>query len=121
MCQENKEKEDDSMNESFDTSIRRLEDYIKKNSSSSCRAANMDIPDPLLPLLSIVHRLWQVFRATSRILTELLYVCSSWSSCICSAIYGGPSEYITYELVPATPAVSYMSGSSNLDSFRDGR
>ena len=34
---------------------------------------------------------------------------------------GGPSEYITYELVPASPAVSCMSGSSNLDSFRDGR
>ena len=31
------------------------------------------------------------------------------------------SEYITYELVPASPAVSCMSGSSNLDSFRDGR
>ena len=28
-----------------------------------------DIPDPLSPLLPIVHRLWQVFRATSRILT----------------------------------------------------
>ena len=25
-----------------------------------------------------------------------------------------------YELVPASPAVSCMSGSSNLDSFRDG-
>ena len=32
----------------------------------------------------------------------------------------GPEEYVTYELVPASPAVSYMSGSSNLDSFRDG-
>ena len=36
-------------------------------SSSSCRAASMDIPDPLSPLLPIVHRVWQVFRATSRI------------------------------------------------------
>ena len=45
-------------------------------------------PDPLLPLLSIVHRLRQVFRATSRILTELLDVCSSWSSCFCLAICG---------------------------------
>ena len=26
-----------------------------------------------------------------------------------------------YELVPASPAVSCLSGSSNLDSFRDGR
>ena len=56
---------------------------------SLCRAASMDIPDPLSPLLPIVHRLWQVFRATSCILTELLYVCSSWPSCFCSAIRGG--------------------------------
>ena len=28
---------------------------------------------------------------------------------------GGPKEYIT------SPAVSYVSGLSNLDSFRDGR
>ena len=37
--------------------------------SSSFRATCTDIPDPLSPLLPIVHRLWQVFRATSRILT----------------------------------------------------
>ena len=37
--------------------------------SSSCRAAITDIPDPLSPPLSIVHRLWQVFRAICRILT----------------------------------------------------
>ena len=63
--------------------------YIS-SSSSSCNAVSMDIPDPLSPLLPIVHRLWQVFRAESCILTELLYVCSSWSSCFCSAICGGP-------------------------------
>ncbi len=34
---------------------------------------------------------------------------------------GGPTEYITYEFVPASPAVSCMSGSSNLKSFRDKR
>ena len=39
------------------------------SSSSSCRAASMDIPDPLSPLLPIIHSLWQVFRATSHILT----------------------------------------------------
>ena len=43
--------------------------YIYMSSSSSCRAASMDIPDPLSPLLPIIHRLWQVFRATSHILT----------------------------------------------------
>ena len=39
------------------------------SSSSSCRVASTDIPDPLSPLLPIVHRLQQVFRTTSRILT----------------------------------------------------
>ena len=29
--------------------------------------------------------------------------------------------YITYELISTSPAESCMSGSSNLDSFRDGR
>ena len=37
--------------------------------SSSSRAASMDIPDPLSPLLPIIHRFWQVFRVTSCILT----------------------------------------------------
>ena len=44
---------------------------------------------PLSPLLPMAYRHWQVFRATSRILPELLYVCSSWSSCFCSAIMWG--------------------------------
>ena len=62
-----------------------------------------------------------VFRVTSHIYTELLYVGSSWSSCLCSAMRRGPQEYITNELVPTSPAVSrIMAGSSNLDSFRDG-
>ena len=38
-------------------------------SSSSCRAGSTDIPNPLSPLLPIVHRPRQVFRTTSRILT----------------------------------------------------
>ena len=36
---------------------------------SSCHTASMDIPDPLSSLLPILHRIWQDFRATSRILT----------------------------------------------------
>ena len=88
--------------------------------SSSCRAISTDIPDPLSPLLLIIHLFRLVPRATPRILTELLYVGASWSPCFCSAMWRGPLEYITYELVPTSPAVSCMSGSSNLDSFRDG-
>ena len=51
--------------------------YAKLNclkASSSYRVAGTDIPDPLSPLLPIIHRLWQVFWATSRIFTQLLYV-----------------------------------------------
>ena len=58
------------------------------SSSSSCRAGSTDIPDPLLPLFPIVHRLRQVFWTTSRILTKLLNVCSCWSSCIARPCVG---------------------------------
>ena len=44
-------------------------DCISSSSSSSRHAASTDIPDLLSPLLPIIHRLWQVFRATSCILT----------------------------------------------------
>ena len=43
--------------------------HVEHDESSSCRAASTDIPDHLSPLLPIVHRLRQVFKATSRILT----------------------------------------------------
>ena len=42
---------------------------LYKSSSSSYRAGSTDIPDPLSPLLPIVHRPRQVFRTASRILT----------------------------------------------------
>ena len=90
------------------------------SSSSSRRAIGTDIPDPFSLPLPIVYRFRQVLRATPRIRTELLYVGSSWSSCFRSAMWRVPPEYITYELVPTSPAVSCMSGSCNLDSFRDG-
>ena len=79
-----------------------------------------DIPDPLSPPLPIVHCFRQVLRATSCIGTELLYVCSSRLSYLCMSIWRGPQEYITYELVPTSPAASHMSGSSNFDSLHDG-
>ena len=65
----------------------------------SCRTISADIHDPLSPPLSIVHWFRQIFRTTSRIGTELLYVRSSWSSCLCSSMWRGPQEYITYEFV----------------------
>ena len=42
-----------------------------------------------------------------------------WSSCLCTSMWWGPQEYIIYELVPISPAVSRSSGSFNFDSFRD--
>ena len=39
------------------------------SSSSSCRAACADIPDRLSPFLPIIHRLRQVLRITTRVLT----------------------------------------------------
>ena len=33
--------------------------------------------------------------------------------------FARPREYITYELIPTSSAVSRMSSSSNFDSFRD--
>ena len=43
--------------------------HIYMSSSSSYRAGSTDIPDPLSPLLPIVHRPRQVFRTTSLFLT----------------------------------------------------
>ena len=96
-------------------------DFIHvQSSSSSYHAISTDILDPFSPHVSIVDCFRLVLRATSRIGTELLYVGSNWSSCLCSSMWRGPQEYVTYEFVPTSPAVSHMSGSSYLDSFRDG-
>ena len=76
-------------------------------------------PWPSLATLPYSPLLPRVIRATSRIGTELLYVCSSWSTCLCTSMRRGPQEYISYEIVPTSPAVSRMSGSFDFDSFRD--
>ena len=75
-------------------------DRKMSSSSSWCCAISMDIPDPLSPPFPIVHCFRQIFRATSRIGKELMYVGWCWSSCICSSMCWGPQEYITYELDP---------------------
>ena len=88
--------------------------------SSSSHAISTDVPDPPPPPFLIVHCLRQVFMVTSHIGTELLYIGSIWSSCLCSTMWRDPHEYLTYELVPAYPAMCHMSGLSNFDSFCDG-
>ena len=92
---------------------------IKILFSSSYYTASNDLPNPLSPPVYIVHHSWEVFKAISCISTELLYIGSSWLSCLCSSMLRGPEEYIAYEFVLTSLAVSCMSGSSNFDSFRD--
>ena len=70
--------------------------------------------------VSIVHRSRQVLKTTSCIDTELWYIDSSVSSSLCSFVYRGLLEFITYQFLLTSPAVTRMSGSSNLGSFRDG-
>ena len=93
--------------------------FYSISSSSSSRAVSMGFSDPLLPPVSIIHCFRQVFRAKSCIGTELLSIDLSWSSYLCSSMWRGPLERITYELVLTSPAVSYMFVSFNLDSFHD--
>ena len=80
--------------------------------SSSCCAASTDLPDPLLPLVSIIHCFQKILQATSCIGTEL--------SNLCLSMWRGPQEYIAYEFILTSSAASHMSGSSNLDDFCDG-
>ena len=94
---------------------------LKYPSLCSCRAASTDFPDPPSQPVSIIHRTRQVFQAISCIDTALLYIRSTcWSFNLCSSMWGVPQEYIPYEFVLTSPAVSRMYGSSNIDSFRDG-
>ena len=53
---------------------------------------------PVAPSARIVHCFWRVFRATSRNGTELLYVGSSWSTCLCSSMWRGAQEYVIWAL-----------------------
>ena len=90
-----------------------LQKSIEQLSSSLlCCAARMDLPDPHSPPISIVHCSREVFKAISCISTELLYIGSSWSSCLCSFMWRSPQEYIPYEFILTSPAVFHMSASS---------
>ena len=61
-----------------------------------------------------------IFKRSLTGLNSELYIGSSWSSYLCSFMWRGPPEYVAYELVLTSPAVSYMSSSFNLDSVCDG-
>ena len=73
--------------------------YSIYNISSSWYPPSTDIPDLLSPTFSVVNFFRHVLRTTSCIGTELLYVGSGWSSCLCSSLWNVPQEYITYEFV----------------------
>ena len=79
----------------------------------------MDLLGLLLQPVSIVHRSRQVLQATSYITTELLCIGSNWLSNLCSFVWSDPLEYVAYEFVLTSSAVSRMSGSTNLESFCD--
>ena len=49
-------------------------DSFKLWPSSSCNTACMDLPDPLLPSISIVRHSWEAFKVISCICTQLLYI-----------------------------------------------
>ena len=83
--------------------------HLFPSSSSSCRATSTDLPDPFPAAFSIVQCFRPVFKASSCIGTEQLYVGSRLSSCLCPSMRRGPQEYVTYEFVPISPAVSRMS------------
>ena len=81
-------------------------------SSSLCGTASMDIPDPLSPLLPIVHCLWQVFRATSHILTLNVAICIDclyFSSFCCLSSVADFSNIVTITLNPHPNKYVYAS------------
>ena len=61
--------------------------------------------NPLLPPVSIVHHSREVFEATTCLGTELLYIGSSWSSCLSSSMWRVPQEYVTNVFVLTSPAL----------------
>ena len=76
--------------------------------------------------LTISHHFSLSFIASGR--SSGLHPVSSHSCCkfglVVLLLLGhmwGPLEYITYELLLASPAISGVSGSSNMYIFRDGR
>ena len=79
-----------------------------------CHTESTDLPHPLSPPVSIVHRSQEIFKVISCIGTELLYIGSSWS------MWKGLQEYIACEFVLTSLAVSRMSGSTNFDKKLEG-
>ena len=55
---------------------------------------------PLARISLILSRHFSLSFIASGRSSGLLYVCSSWSSCFCSAICGSPLEYIAYDTPP---------------------
>ena len=101
----------------------KLHAYAKvsgSKSSSSWHNACTDLPNPLSTPVAIVHWSRKVFQAASCIGTELLYIGSCWKPNLCSSMWRGPQELIAYEFILIFAAVFRMSGSSILDSVRDG-
>ena len=72
------------------------------------RAASTDFPDPLSQPVSIVHRSQQVIKATSLTAQGYCILLLAGRPTFARP-WGGPLEYIAYELVLTSLAVSCMS------------
>ena len=71
--------------------------YLGTLEASSCLAASTDLPDPLSPTIFTVHCSREVFKALSCIGTELLYIGSSWLSCLCLSMRILEADTVKYE------------------------
>ena len=77
--------------------------------SSLCCAARTDFPDSLTTHLYCPSLL-------AGLPGYILY----WHRAAVDRFFAPPREYIAYEFILTSPAVSWMSGSCNLDGFHDG-
>ena len=73
---------------------------------SSCRIASTDLPGSHSLPFPITYRFRQIFQTTNCIGTEQLFIGSSWLSNLCSSMCTGPQEFIAYEFVSTSMAVS---------------
>ena len=89
---------------------------ISSSSSSSC-AGSMgchDFPSPVFPIGQSSR---YVLCVISRILKKLLNVGLCWSAYTGRSIYRVPQEYVTYEFILSSPAVSSVSCSPLLNIY----
>ena len=93
------------------------------SSSSSCRAGSTDIPDPLLPLLPIVHRPREGLQGQHTVVLTLAAECMFVLVVLLlhGHVWGVHKSTSLMSLSLLLQQCPCMSGSSNLYNFRDRR